>query len=290
MKALITILLTMSMGIVSANEVKQAEVNGIKLDYIEQGDGPLLLLLHGAVGNHETWVKHMPALSEDFRVVSVSQRYYGSNDWDVSAPKANVPQMASDAAAFIMAINDGKPAHAAGWSMGGRVLHQAVLDHPEAFRSAYLFEGAAVLKVDQQTMEADKEYYGGQFREMVAAMKNGDSASVANELIKAVSGGKTSVDDYDEATRKRISDSYDGMWKWLTRDHLTPIACEKMAMTEVPINFVFGSDSIFVEATDGRYDGCLGSNGNIEVVDGDHLWPGDHEAFAKSLSAFVKKH
>ncbi len=288
MKALIATLLMMMMGIVSANEIKQAKVNGIKMDYIEQGEGPLLVLLHGAVGNYKTWLKHMPALSKDFRVVSLSQRYYGSNEWDDSAPKATVPQMASDVAAFIMTVNDGKPAHAAGWSMGGRVLHQAVLDHPEAFRSAYLFEGAAVVAVDEKTMETDNQYFGKLFKDLGAAMKTGDSASVANELIKAVSGGKTTVDDYDEADKERISASHDGMWKWLTRERLAPISCEKMAMTDTPINYVFGNASVF--ASDGRYEGCLGKNASIEEVDGDHLWPGDHDAFTKSLSAFAKKH
>jgi len=290
MKALLVLVLTMAMGVASSSEVKQVEVNGIKMDYTEQGDGPLLVLLHGALGNHKQWIKHMPTLSEDFRVVSVSQRYYGSNEWDESAPKANLDQMASDAAAFVMVINDGEPAHAAGWSMGGRVLHKAVLDYPEAFSSAYLFEGAAPLVVDPKTMEADKEHYGNLFKNMVVAMKTGDSATVANELIKAVSGGKTSFDDYDDAGKERINDSHSGMWKWLTRERVPPITCEKMAATEVPINFVFGKDTVFVDAADGRYADCLGVNASIEAVNGDHLWPGDHKAFTKSLSEFAQQH
>lgn len=289
-KILMAVLLIVAIGNVSANSLKQVEVNGIKMDYVEQGDGPLIVLLHGALGNYKSWIKHMPALSQNYRVVSVSQRYYGSNDWDDSAPKANLRQMASDVAAFIKVINNGEPAHVAGWSMGSRVLHQAVLDHPEAIRSAYLFEGTAVLEVDAETQKNDKEYFGSHFKSMGAAMKTGDRESVANELLKAVSSGKTSIDDFDDAGKERISESHDGMWKWLTRDRMAPIACEKMALTDVPINFVYGKDTMFTDLTDGRFDECLGSNAIFEVVDGDHLWPNDHDAFTKSLSAFAKKH
>ncbi len=290
MKLLFVIIFMLAIGTASANEVKQAEVNGIKMDYIEQGDGPLIVLLHGALGNYKSWINHMPALSQDFRVVSVSQRYYGSNEWDDSAPKASVAQMASDLAAFIKAINNGQPAHAAGSSMGSRVLHQALLDYPEAIRSAYLFEGTAVLEVDAKTKEDDKKYFGGQFKNMGAAMKEGDSAAVANELLKAVSSGKISIDDFDDAGKERISESYNGMWKWLTRERMAPITCEKMAMTNVPINFVFGKDTMFIDLVDGRFDGCLGSNASIEAVEGNHLWPNNHDAFTKSLRTFAQKH
>ena len=289
-KLVFVVMLMMAMGNATANEVKQVEVNGMKMDYIEQGDGPLMVLLHGALGTYKTWINYMPALSQDFRVVSVSQRYYGSNEWDDSAPKTSLTQMASDLAVFIKAINNGQPAHAAGWSMGSRVLHQALLEYPEAIRSAYLFEGAAVLVVDSKTLEADKEYFGEKFKYIGAAMKKGESAAVANELLKAVSGGKVSVEDLNDAGKERVSDSLNGMWKWLTRERMAPITCEKMAMTNVPINFVFGKDTIFIDLVDGRFDGCLGPNANVEAVEGDHLWPGDHDAFTKSLREFAQKH
>ena len=290
MKVLIAALLIFTIGNVSANTVKQVEVNGIKIDYVEQGNGPLLVLLHGALGNYKSWINHMPALSQNFRVVLVSQRYYGSNEWDDSAPKANLRQMASDVAAFIKVINNGEPAHAAGRSMGSRVLHQTLLDHPEAIRSDYLFEGTTVLEVDAKTKEKDKEYFGRQFKFLGAAMKTSDRAAVANELLKAVSSGKTSIDDFDDAGKERINDSHKGMWKWLTRDRMAPIACKKMAMTDVPINFVYGKDTMFTDLTDGRFDECLGSNASFEVVDGDHLWPNDYDAFTKSLATFAQKH
>ena len=54
MKLLFVIIFMLSIGTASANEVKQAEVNGIKMDYIEQGDGPLIVLLHGALGNYKS--------------------------------------------------------------------------------------------------------------------------------------------------------------------------------------------------------------------------------------------
>ena len=40
------------------------EANGLRFAYVEEGEGPLVLLLHGFPDNALTWDRVMPALAE----------------------------------------------------------------------------------------------------------------------------------------------------------------------------------------------------------------------------------
>ncbi len=67
-----------------------ATTNGIRLHYVEQGEGPLLLLLHGCWAFWYSWRHQIPVLAQRFHVVAPDLR--GFNDSDkpegvsVSAP------------------------------------------------------------------------------------------------------------------------------------------------------------------------------------------------------------
>lgn len=273
-----------------SGEVKTVAVNGIDIRYIEQGSGPMLVLVHGALGNYNGWTEHMAELSKDFRVVSYSQRYYGINKWDKSSPPLTVDQQAADLAELISVLNDGKPAHAAGWSMGGVVLHSAVLKHPTAFRSAYLYEGLVQLKVDPETAKADQQYYGAKFARIGAALKAGDVEKTAKELITTVSGGDATY--YEKYDPEKLRISYAGMMKWVTRKRDEPLECEAMGQNVVPTIVVTGKETIFNRGLDGRFEKCMGKNASGKMVEGaTHMWPRDDvKAFSDSVRTFAQKH
>ena len=48
--------------------------NGIRLHYVTQGQGPLLLLLHGFPEFWYTWRHQIPVFAEHFTVVAVDLR------------------------------------------------------------------------------------------------------------------------------------------------------------------------------------------------------------------------
>ena len=57
--------------------VQRVRANGIDFAYLEQGEGPLVLLLHGFPDNARTWSHQMPRLAAaGFRVVAPFLRGY----------------------------------------------------------------------------------------------------------------------------------------------------------------------------------------------------------------------
>ena len=58
-------------------ETKTVEANGLKFAYLEQGTGPLVLLVHGFPDTAHTWRDVMPAIAEaGFRAVAPFTRGY----------------------------------------------------------------------------------------------------------------------------------------------------------------------------------------------------------------------
>src|SRR6516164_1042091 len=56
-----------------------ARINGIELYHEVNGEGPTVVLAHGAGGNHLSWWQQVPLLSQHFRCVTFDHRGFGSS-------------------------------------------------------------------------------------------------------------------------------------------------------------------------------------------------------------------
>lgn len=72
-----------------------ARINGIEIYYETHGDGPAMVLAHGAGGNHLSWWQQVPVLSRSFRCITFDHRSFGySRDLpDGPGPKAFVDDL-----------------------------------------------------------------------------------------------------------------------------------------------------------------------------------------------------
>ncbi|MHB1719084.1 MAG: alpha/beta fold hydrolase [Acidimicrobiales bacterium] len=121
--------------------------DGGRIDVVERGDGPALLLLHGVTLSCATWVNQLRELAAGFRVLAMDQRGHGRSSvgsdgfgepghW-ASARVGGAPAMrrlAADVAAVIGAL-DLDTVIVVGHSMGGMVTLQLAHDAPDELRS-----------------------------------------------------------------------------------------------------------------------------------------------------------
>jgi aminoacrylate hydrolase len=105
------------------------------LYYEVHGDGPPLMLVTGLNGVSSFWVKQVPVLARDFRVVLHDHR--GTGQSTHSRMRYSVEQMAQDALALMDALEI-DAAHLAGHSTGGAIGQTLALDHPARIRSLVL--------------------------------------------------------------------------------------------------------------------------------------------------------
>ena len=54
--------------------------NGINLHYVTQGEGPLMLMLHGFPEFWYSWRKQIPEFAKDYKVVAIDLRGYNDSD------------------------------------------------------------------------------------------------------------------------------------------------------------------------------------------------------------------
>src|SRR5436305_1421757 len=118
---------------------KQVEVNGVRLQYIEQGSGEPIVFVHGALHDLRAWDPVREEVAKRYRFIAYTQRYFGTKPWPDEGKNFSIATHADDLAKFITSLNAG-PVHPVGWSHGGLVAVTAALSDPSLVRSLILYE------------------------------------------------------------------------------------------------------------------------------------------------------
>jgi pimeloyl-ACP methyl ester carboxylesterase len=120
----------------AAAQDKYADLNGVKIRYIDRGKGEPIVLLHGGTSNLESWVRSgvVPNLEKDFRVIAYDARGAGKSD-KPRDPSAYGRQQALDVVRLLDALQIQR-AHIIGFSLGGSTVAQLLTLHPERFLTA----------------------------------------------------------------------------------------------------------------------------------------------------------
>lgn len=116
--------------------------NGIKINYVVEGQGPPLLLIHASMGSHAEWhaCDYIKTLKNDFKLVIVDLRGHGKSDKPKDIPSYSSRKFTSDIIAVLDDLGITK-AHCWGYSMGGSIALFLSRDYPERFLS-FIIGGA----------------------------------------------------------------------------------------------------------------------------------------------------
>ena len=109
------------------------EANGIRFHYVEEGEGPLVLLLHGFPECWYSWRKQLPVLAAaGYRAVAPDMRGYNLTD----KPKSgyNIESLVDDVEALAHALGESQ-IHLVGHDWGAIVAWQVAWRKPELLRS-----------------------------------------------------------------------------------------------------------------------------------------------------------
>lgn len=107
-----------------------ADSNGIKIHYVTQGKGPLVVLLHGFPDFWYTWRDQMPALARHFQVVAVDLRGYNKSDKPKGVESYAMEKLVGDVKAVVKHFKR-KKAVIVGHDWGGAIAWSFAMAHPE---------------------------------------------------------------------------------------------------------------------------------------------------------------
>ncbi len=124
--------------------------DGVKIHYLEAGQGTPVVLIHGYTGTARgNWFSNgvADALAKTHRVVAIDCRGHGQSEKPRDPAKYG-PQMAKDVIELMDHLQIDK-AHVHGYSMGGFLVSQLLATHPERFITAS-YGGSGVPEVDEK--------------------------------------------------------------------------------------------------------------------------------------------
>ena len=111
----------------------QVETSGATINCVVGGDGPPLLLLHGAPQSHASWFACAPELAKHYTVVASDLRGYGDSSKPADGDNHynySKRAMAQDQVEVMQHFGY-QTFRAVGHDRGGRVMRRMALDHPE---------------------------------------------------------------------------------------------------------------------------------------------------------------
>jgi pimeloyl-ACP methyl ester carboxylesterase len=108
-------------------------VNGISLHYTDEGEGDVVLLIHGLGSSSADWELQLPVLTPGYRVIAVDLRGHGQSS--NPAGPYSLEMFAGDVAALIETLAI-PPCHVVGLSLGAMTTLELAATRPDLVRSA----------------------------------------------------------------------------------------------------------------------------------------------------------
>lgn len=153
----------------TASSTRFAVSDGLKIAYVEAGDGPPIVFLHGVGATKRCWQPQLDVLAERFRCIALDYRGYGESEMP---PQASLAPEARDAKAIsraayardVMAVLDATgldAAHLCGCSLGGVVAMECFDAKPARVKSlalvdTFAFYPGAAESMDERVAALDK--------------------------------------------------------------------------------------------------------------------------------------
>ena len=86
---------------------RHADINDVRLHYVECGTGPLVILLHGFPEFWYAWRRQIPALaSAGFRVIALDQRGYNTSAKPKGVSNYRMEALLDDVLGIIHAVGE----------------------------------------------------------------------------------------------------------------------------------------------------------------------------------------
>jgi pimeloyl-ACP methyl ester carboxylesterase len=121
--------------------MKFLTVNDIRFATIDEGSGPVVVLVHGFPLDHTIWDGQIGPLSQRCRVIAPDLRGFG--DTEATPGKVSIEQHADDLAAMLDALGVVEPVVLAGLSMGGYIAFRFYQKYRRRLRGMILCDTRA---------------------------------------------------------------------------------------------------------------------------------------------------
>lgn len=268
------------------------QLSDTQLEYIEEGKGDLVVLVHGTLGDYRSWELQMNEFAGSYHTVSYSRRYHFPNQCNGNESDYSAVLHGDDLAELVTRLGFDS-AHIAGTSYGAYVALLMAARHPEKVRSLVLGDPPVF-----SLIEDDPEGRGlkDRFMEKVwepagKMMQEGKKAEGIKRFVEGVVE-KGAFDQFppnvkdlimDNACEFRVETSSPDFW--------TPFTCKDARGITTPTLLLTGDKSLrMFQLIVDRLEQCLPNNRSVRIPDTTHEVPADNpEAYNKIVLEFLEE-
>lgn len=212
--------------------LKQVQVPGATLPYLEQGTGEPVVFVHGSFADHRVWEGQREAISQQYRYIALDQRYYGATPWSDIGSNFSLNTHADDLAVFIERLGIGK-VHLVGHSYGGAVVLVLTARRPDLVRSLFIYEPAlGSIVTDPETQKILAEEQKG-LAPAVAKSKAGDQATAVQLFIDWVESQEGAFNTLSKQTSQVLIENARTVPLQLSAPPPPAVSCAQLAQTNV---------------------------------------------------------
>lgn len=209
------------------------DVNGIRLHIAEQGEGPLVVLLHGFPESWHSW-RHQfgPLADAGFRVVAPDQRGYGRSDHPEDVDAYSILHLVGDVVGLVHALGEER-AFVVGHDWGAPVAWHTALLRPDVVRGVAGLSVPPPFRGGQPPLKTMRERFDGRFYwnyfeqpGVAEAEFTADTRATLRKLLYSASGDAPGAGRPEQALvapeRGWLADAPDPevLPEWLTEEDL----------------------------------------------------------------------
>jgi len=276
------------------DNVKNIEINGRQLHYVDQGGGkqPPIIFIHGGLDDYRCWQFQVDSFSKKYRTISYSRRFAYPNKWIGNVAQDNtIEANAKDLAELIRKL-DVAPAHLIGASYGAFIALYCVSKNRDLAKTMVLneppifqFLARSPLQEDVELLQRYRTYVQSPTED---AFKRGDFERAAQTFIDRIMDIKNFFEQLPVQDKKSLIDNAKSLEGELESAHPSSFTIEDVKqITTTPTLLVKGglSPKFFHRISDILSDTMLNNTEQILIPDVSH----DNVKFTNIFSSKVMK-
>jgi pimeloyl-ACP methyl ester carboxylesterase len=280
------------------------DINGTTFEYIEQGNGQPIVLVHGSASDYRTWQPQLEDFSRRYRTFAYSRRYHWPNQPIAEGTDYSMVEHVDDLQAFLRKL-DCEPVHLVGHSYGGFVSLLLAVREPALVRTLVLGEPPVItLFVSNipkpseilrlvlsrpRTAVAILEFGATGIGPATAAAKRGDMDAAMRVFGRAVLG----LEFYRRLSASRLEQvAANAIRAEFLGSGLARASADDLRKLQTPTLLVSGrsSPAIFHRLTD-RLAELLPNAERVEIPGASHIMhEDDPTAFNRAVLSFLASH
>lgn len=214
--------------------------DGAKINYVRAGSGPVLIFIHGVMGDYRSWGPQWEEFTKQYDCISISCRFNYPNNNSMEAPKHSAVENGDDVAE-LMGILNIEHAIIVGSSYGGFTAFALAVHYPDRIRAVVAVEPPMMkyAEIFEDTAEAAAIFWEKVATPSRQAFERGD-----DELgVMMLTGGIQNTDANTiepEKQRQRLENIMAGRRVTLSVDEFPLLEPSALAAIKIPVMLITG--------------------------------------------------